>query len=39
MVVFEAEDAARAAADQVPQMVSEAVTVENGEVREVVANV
>jgi hypothetical protein len=39
MVVFESEDAARAAADQVPQMVSEAVTLENVEVRQVVANV
>ena len=39
MVVFEAEDAARAAADQVPQMVSESVTLESVEVREVVANV
>jgi hypothetical protein len=39
MVVFESEDAARAAADQVPQMVNEAVTLESVEVREVVANV
>ena len=39
MVVFESEDAARAAADLVPQMVSEAVTVESVEVRQVVANV
>jgi hypothetical protein len=39
MVVFESEDAARAAADQVPQMVSEAVTLESVEVRQVVANV
>jgi hypothetical protein len=39
MVVFESEDAARAAADQVPQMVSEAVTLEKVEVREVIANV
>jgi hypothetical protein len=39
MVVFESEDAARAAADQVPQMVSESVTLESVEVREVVANV
>jgi hypothetical protein len=39
MVVFESEDAARAAADQVPQMVTEAVTLESVEVRQVVANV
>ena len=39
MVVFESEDAARAAAELVPQMVSESVTLENVEVREVVANV
>ena len=39
MVVFESEDAARAAAELVPQMVSEAVTLENVEVRQVVANV
>ena len=38
MVVFESEDAARAAADQVPQMVSESVTLESVEVRQVVAN-
>ena len=39
MVVFESEEAARAAADQVPQMVSESVTLESVEVREVVAKV
>ncbi|HEY7693866.1 MAG TPA: hypothetical protein VH816_16130 [Gaiellaceae bacterium] len=39
MVVFESEEAARAAADQVPQMVDESVTLESVEVREVVANV
>jgi hypothetical protein len=39
MVVFESEEAARAAADQVPQMISEALTLESVEVREVVANV
>jgi hypothetical protein len=39
MVVFDSEDDARAAADQVPQMVSESVTLESVEVREVVANV
>jgi hypothetical protein len=39
MVVFESEDAARAAADQVPQMVSESITLESVEVRQVVANV
>jgi hypothetical protein len=38
-VVFESEDAARAAADQVPEMVTDAVTLESVEVREVVANV
>ena len=38
MVVFESEDAARAAADQVPQMIDESVTLENVEVREVVAS-
>lgn len=39
MVVFESEEAARAAAEQVPQMISEALTLESVEVREVVANV
>ena len=39
MVVFESEDTARAAADQVPQMASGPVTLESVEVREVVANV
>ena len=39
MVVFESEETARAAADQVPQMVSEAVTLESVEVRPVVASV
>jgi hypothetical protein len=39
MVVFDSEDDARAAADQVPQMVSESVTLESVEVRQVVANV
>src|SRR5581483_8985380 len=39
MVVFESEDAARAAADQVPQMVDESVSLGGVEVREVVANV
>ena len=39
MVVFESEETARAAADQVPQMISEALTLESVEVREVVANV
>jgi len=38
MVVFESEDAARTAADQVPQMATEAVTLESVEVREVVAS-
>jgi hypothetical protein len=39
MVVFESEEAARAAASQVPQMLSESVTLESIEVRQVVANV
>jgi hypothetical protein len=39
MVVFESEEAARAAAQQVPQMVTEAVTLESVEVRQVVASV
>ena len=39
MVVFESEETARAAADQVPQMISEALTLETIEVREVVANI
>ena len=39
MVVFESEDAARAAADQVPQMVDQTVALESVEVRQVVANV
>jgi hypothetical protein len=38
MVVFESEDAARNAADRVPQMVTESVTLEEVEVRQVVAN-
>ncbi len=38
MVVFESEDAARAAADQVPQMIDESVSLGSVEVREVVAN-
>jgi hypothetical protein len=39
MVVFESEEAARAAADQVPQMVDESVSLGGVEVREVVAHV
>jgi hypothetical protein len=39
MVVFESEETARAAADQVPQMISDALTLESVEVREVVANI
>ncbi len=39
MVAFESEDAARAAADHVPQTASESVTLESVEVRQVVANV
>jgi hypothetical protein len=38
MVVFESEDVAREMADRVPQMVSEFVTLEDVEVREVVAS-
>ena len=38
MVVFESEDAARQMADRVPQTVPEFVTLENVEVREVVAS-
>jgi heme-degrading monooxygenase HmoA len=38
MVVFESEDAARQMADRVPQTVPEFVTLENVEVRDVVAN-
>jgi hypothetical protein len=38
MVVFESEDVARQMADRVPQMVSEFVTLEDVEVREVVAS-
>jgi heme-degrading monooxygenase HmoA len=38
MIVFESEDAARAAADGIPGHVPEGVTLENVEVREVVEN-
>jgi hypothetical protein len=38
LVVFESEDVARQMADRVPQMVSEFVSLENVEVREVVAS-
>jgi hypothetical protein len=38
MIVFESEDAARAASERIPGMASEGVTVESVEVREVVAN-
>ena len=38
MVVFENEEAARAAADRVPQMLPEGVTLESLEVRTVVAS-
>ena len=38
MVVFESEDAAKAASERVPTMVTDAVTIENIEVREVVAH-
>ena len=36
MILFESEDAARAAADRIPQGVPDAVTLEGVEVREVV---
>jgi hypothetical protein len=36
MIVFESEDAARAAADRIPQGMPDAVTLEGVEVREVV---
>lgn len=38
MVVFESEDAARQMADRVPQTIPEFVTLDNVEVREVVAS-
>jgi hypothetical protein len=38
MVVFESEDAARAAADRVPSMLREGVTLDSIEVRAVVAS-
>jgi len=38
MVVFESEDAAKSASDQIPSMVPDVVTLEDVEVREVVAN-
>jgi hypothetical protein len=38
MVVFESEDAAKAMSEQVKSMVSDAVTLEDVEVREVVAH-
>ena len=38
MVVFESEDAANAMAERVPTMVPDVVTLENVEVREVVAH-
>ena len=38
MVVFESEDAAKAVSERVPSMVPDVVTIENIEVREVVAN-
>jgi hypothetical protein len=38
MVVFESEDAAKAASERVPTMVSDAVTIEKIEVGEVVAH-
>ena len=38
MVIFESEDAANAMADRVPTMVTDAVTIESVDVREVVAH-
>ncbi len=38
MIVFESEDAARRAAEMIPNAVPESVTMEDVEVREVVAN-
>jgi heme-degrading monooxygenase HmoA len=38
MVVFESEDAANAASEQIPSVVPDSVTLESVEVREVVAN-
>lgn len=38
MVVFDSEDNARAAADRVPGMISDAISLESIEVREVVAS-
>lgn len=38
MIVFESEDAARAASERIPEGVPEGVTLESVEVREVVAN-
>jgi hypothetical protein len=38
MVIFESEDVARQASERVPQMVTDAVTLESVEVREVTAN-
>jgi hypothetical protein len=38
MIIFESEDAARQMADRVPQTLPESVTLDNVEVREVVAS-
>jgi hypothetical protein len=38
MIVFESEEAARAASEQIPSMVPDAVTLDEVEVREVVAH-
>ena len=38
MVIFESEDAAKAASDQLPSMVPDTVELQDVEVREVVAN-
>jgi len=38
MVIFDSEDAANRAKEQLPSMMADAVTLEDAEVREVVAN-
>jgi hypothetical protein len=38
MIIFESEDAARAASDQIPSLVPDSVELQDVEVREVVAN-
>jgi hypothetical protein len=38
MVLFESEDGAKSASEQIPSMINEAVTLENVEIREVAAH-